>query len=134
MSMAHARALASKVGWFLVLLWTIALGAAFLFPLMCPQIETASSFSSTLVENPQPFDLISLYVPSNPFYSMANNVVPAVVIFSIVVGVALIGVEPKARLLEVLAPTNAALGRVNKFIAALTPYGLFATSRHGSFC
>jgi Na+/H+-dicarboxylate symporter len=126
MSMAHARALASKVGWFLVLLWTIALGAAFLFPLMFPQIETASYFSTTLIEDPQPFDLISLYVPSNPFYSMANNVVPAVVIFSIVVGVALIGVEPKARLLEVLATTNAALARVNKFVAALTPYGLFA--------
>jgi len=40
--------------------------------------------------------------------------------------VALIGVEPKARLLEVLATMNAAMSRVNGFVARLTPYGLFA--------
>jgi Na+/H+-dicarboxylate symporter len=126
LELADARSLASKVGSLLVLLWVIALTAAFMFPVMFPAIETASYFSTTLVEDPQPFDLISLYIPSNPFNSMANNVVPAVVIFSIVLGVALMGVAPKARLLEVLGTANAVMARVNSFVGRLTPYGLFA--------
>ena len=39
------------------------------------------------------FDFVALYVPSNPFHALANNVVPAVVLFSIVLGIALVGVE-----------------------------------------
>ena len=126
LSLAHARALAWRVGGLLALLWVIALAAVFVFPLMFPAIESASFFSTTLVEDPPPFDLVNLYIPSNPFNSMANNVVPAVVVFSILIGVALIGVEPKERLLEVLATMSAAMSRVNTFVARLTPYGLFA--------
>ena len=52
-------------------------------------------FSTSLVERREPFNFIDLYIPSNPFYSLANNIVPAVVLFSVVVGVSLIGVERK---------------------------------------
>ena len=71
-----------------------------LFPLMFPPNQNASFFSTTLLEEREPFDFLSLYIPTNPFYSLANNVVPAVVLFSIVVGVALIGVPNKAPLLD----------------------------------
>ena len=39
--------------------------------------ETASFFSTTLVEPPPVFDLVGLYIPTNPFASLADNVVPA---------------------------------------------------------
>ena len=39
----------------------------------------------------EPFDFLNLYIPTNPFNSLANNVVPAVVLFSVIVGAALIG-------------------------------------------
>ena len=126
LSLVNARALAWRVGSLLLLFWAIALSAVFVFPLMFPPMESASFFSTTLVEEPTPFNLVDLYIPSNPFNSMANNVVPAVVVFSIVMGVALIGVERKDRLLEVLATITDAMGRVNGFVARLTPYGLFA--------
>lgn len=126
LSLAHARAMAWRVGGLLALLWAVALAAVFVFPLMFPPMQSASFFSTTLVDDPQPFDLVNLYIPSNPFNSMANNVVPAVVVFSIVIGVALIGVERKERLLEVLATLTAAMSRINSFVAGLTPYGLFA--------
>ena len=57
LDLAHARSLAWKVGRLLVLLWAVALLAAFVFPLMFPAIDTASFFSTTLVEEPPPFDL-----------------------------------------------------------------------------
>ena len=66
-----------------------------LFPLMFPPLQTASFFSTTLFEPREPFDFVGLYIPTNPFNSLANNIVPAVVLFSVVIGVALIGVPDK---------------------------------------
>ena len=69
---------------------------------------------------------MGLYIPSNPFNSLANNVVPAVVVFSVVLGIALIGVPHKQPLLDVLAVVSAAVSRATNFIVSLTPYGIFA--------
>ncbi len=82
----QAKALAVRCGLLLLVLWGLALAAVFLFPLIFPRIETASFFSTTLLEGREPFNFVGLYVPTNPFSSLANNVVPAVVLFSIVLG------------------------------------------------
>ena len=95
----QAKTLALRCGALLLALWGLALAAVFLFPLIFPRIETASFFSTTLLEGREPIDFVSSYIPSNPFASLANNVVPAVVLFSIVLGVALIP-TPKERLLD----------------------------------
>ena len=79
-----------------------------------------------MVEPRPPFNFIDLYIPSNPFHSLANNVVPAVVLFSVLLGVALIGVERKQVLLDVLGVAGDALARATRFVVRLTPYGLFA--------
>jgi len=76
-------------------LWTLALFVVFLFPLMLRPMTTASFFSTTLLEPPRRFDLVELYIPANPFYSLANTIVPAVVLFSLVMGASLIGIAEK---------------------------------------
>jgi Na+/H+-dicarboxylate symporter len=73
-------------------LWLLALSFAFLVPLTFPAVQNASFFSSSLVEPPPAFNFIDLYIPANPFNSLANNVVPAVVLFSVILGVAVVGV------------------------------------------
>jgi Na+/H+-dicarboxylate symporter/ABC-type amino acid transport substrate-binding protein len=50
-----------------------------LTPLAFPPTENASFFSTSLVNPPPDLDLVALYVPSNPFASMAGNMVPATV-------------------------------------------------------
>src|SRR5262249_45492900 len=122
----EARVLARRVGVVLLLLWAAALGAALLVALMFPRHESASFFSTTLLEDRERFDFLGLYIPTNPFNSLANNIVPAVVLFSLVVGLALITVPHKERLIEVLAIANAAIGKATNFIVSLTPYGVFA--------
>ncbi len=122
----EATLLARRAGGFLLLLWGIALAAALAMPLSFPAWEAASFFSTSLVEEPSAFDLVSLYIPANPFNALANNVVPAVVLFSGALGVALIGVERKQALLDALDGLAAALTRVNDFVVNLTPYGVFA--------
>ena len=107
-------------------LWGLALVFTFLIPLAFPKVETASFFSTTLLERRPPFSFVDLYIPSNPFNALANNVVPAVVLFSVIVGVALIGVERKQALLDVLRVAADAVARATRLAVRLTPYGLFA--------
>ncbi len=127
---AEARRLLVRVGVLTLVLWALALGAVFLMPLAFPHIQNASFFSTTLVEERPPFDFVSLYIPSNPFHSLANSVVPAVVLFSGFLGVALIGIERKERLIEVLLTLERALAQANRFVVRLTPFGLCAIAAH----
>src|SRR5687767_6911549 len=126
LSYTQARMLGIRAGAVLATLWGIALLFAFLIPLAFPEVESAMFFSTTLVERRPPFNFVDLYIPSNPFHSLANNVVPAVVLFSVILGVALIGVQRKQVLLDVLDATFDALSRATRFVTRLTPYGLFA--------
>jgi Na+/H+-dicarboxylate symporter/ABC-type amino acid transport substrate-binding protein len=122
----QAKTLGFRAGAVLVGLWCVALVFTFLIPLAFPEIETASFFSTTLLERPPPFNFVDLFIPSNPFHSLSNNIVPAVVLFSVLLGVALIGVARKQMLLDVFSVAKEALSIVTSFIVRLTPYGIFA--------
>jgi Na+/H+-dicarboxylate symporter/ABC-type amino acid transport substrate-binding protein len=127
---AAARRLFVRVGGLVLALWAIALGTVLLLPLAFPPIVSASFFSTTLVEERAPTDFVALYIPSNPFHSLANNLVPAVVLFSSLLGFALIGAERKERLIENLNVLERALARTNRLVVRLTPLGLFAIAAH----
>src|SRR5918993_2958478 len=113
-------------------LWLVAITFALLIPLTFPSIENASFFSSSLIERPAEFDFLSLYVTSNPFHALANNIVPAVVLFSIVLGCAVVGIEHRERLLDVLLVARAAISRATRFVTRLTPIGLFAIAANAA--
>ena len=95
-------------------------------PLAFPDREAASFFSSSLVETPPPVDLVALYIPSNPFGAMANNIVPATVLFSILLGIGLSGVRGTTALLESMDALAEGLNRINKLMIRLTPAGAYA--------
>jgi len=120
----QVKTLGLRAGAVLIGLWCFALVFTFVIPLAFPETETASFFSTTLVERRPPFNFVDLFIPSNPFYSLSNNIVPAVVLFSVFVGVALVGVERKPALLDVFDVAKDALSRATKFVVGLTPYGL----------
>jgi Na+/H+-dicarboxylate symporter len=122
----QARQLAIKAGALLLVFWLITFAVILLMPLSFPEWVSAAFYSSALVENPPPVDFLKLYIPSNPFASLADNMVPAVVLFSILIGVALIGIERKETLLKGLSATANALIRVTNIIVKLTPLGVFA--------
>jgi len=122
----QARSLFLRVGLLTVALWGLTLCLVFVMPLAFPSVETASFFSTSLVEEPPPLDFLSLYIPANAFQSLANNVVPAVVLFSGFLGIALIGIEKKEPLLSGLQVLEKVLARANRFAVRLTPLGLFA--------
>jgi Na+/H+-dicarboxylate symporter len=121
-----ARRLGLWGGGLLLLLWALAFMMVALMPLAFPPLQSASFFSTSLVEPKQAVDFVGLYIPSNPFHSLANNAVPAVVIFSVALGVALITLPAKRQLIDSLEVLGDALLRINAFVTNLTPYGVFA--------
>jgi Na+/H+-dicarboxylate symporter len=115
-------------GLLVLLVWGITEASNLSLSLTYPDWTTGSLFSTSLLESAKPFDPLTLYVPSNPFYSMANAVVPAVVVFSIMLGVALIAVRDKDILLSGLGTLSDALMRIASFVGKLAPLGIFAIS------
>jgi len=123
---ADARRLAARGGLLLLIFWAIALAMIVVMPLAFPELRSASFFSTSLVEPPSKIDLLGLYIPTNPFHSLANSVIPAVVLFSIAVGAALMNVPGKEGVVDLLTVFTTALMRVNRFVVKLTPLGVFA--------
>ncbi len=126
----QARLVLTRGGALLLLLWALTLALVFAAPLALPAGKGGAFFSAAPQDVEHPIDWVNLYIPSNPFYALANNVVPAVVVFAILAGVALMGMKDKDALLKPLAVFNAAMGRVGSMVAKTTPFGIFAISAH----
>jgi len=117
-----------------VLLTILASGMVIVLvsPLAYPDWEAASYFSSSLLSSASHVDFVNLYITANPFDALANTIVPAVVLFSIVMGVAVMISERKAPLLELLASLDEALMNITRFMVKLAPVGIFAISANAA--
>ncbi len=116
-----------RIGVLVILgLWLVGLVALAIMTQSFPDWESGSFFSSRFTEQPEPPNWLDLFVPSNPFRSLANNSIPAVVVFSIGIGIALMTIPGKSRFLDPLEVLVDALSRLNKLVVQLTPLGLFA--------
>ena len=123
---AQARRLAVRGGMALLLLWAIGLALVAVSPLALPPEKGGAFYATTTASAEVPIDWLDLYIPSNPFRSLANNVVPAVVVFSILLGVALLGLDEKSRIVGPLRLVNEMLSRAGRLLLRLTPIGIFA--------
>jgi Na+/H+-dicarboxylate symporter/ABC-type amino acid transport substrate-binding protein len=132
LSLSEARRLGLRVGTVILVLWGLSITFALLIPLSFPESENASFFSTAMLEKRPDFNFVDLYIPANPFHSLANSIVPAIVLFSIFVGIALISVPHKQPLLEVMRVAMEAVSRTTRFIVRLTPYGIFAIAAHAA--
>ncbi|MDB4442594.1 cation:dicarboxylase symporter family transporter, partial [bacterium] len=131
LSYEKAGKLAITGGIVLVASWLLAFVIVFLMPLAFPSIEAGSFFSTSLVEVAE-VDFIDLYIPVNPFSSVARTVVPAAAVFSIAFGIALIGVENKQSLLDILDATSKTLSRIAMMVVKVTPIGVFAIAANAA--
>lgn len=128
LNVATAKTVGIRGAALTVTLWLITLLSVLFLPWVYPDWRTSTYFSPSLLQPPQTFDPLMLYLPSNPFYALANGIVPAVVVFSILLGVALIGVPNKERLLDGLQVLSDALMRVASAVGKIAPLGIFAIS------
>ncbi|MBU2869659.1 cation:dicarboxylase symporter family transporter [Colwellia sp. E2M01] len=125
-------AMASRIGMRAVkvifIMWSAVMATLLLLPLAYPNWETAGFFSSSMVAEAAPFNFIDLYIPSNIFASLSETIVPAVVLFSLLMGIALIQVPNKDTLITLTTNIGDSLMKVASYVAKLAPLGIFAIS------
>ena len=73
-------------------------------------------------------DFVELLVPTNLFRALTAHVVPAVVVFCVFLGVALIRMDSKEPLLAQLDLLARALVEINHVVVRFTPLGVFAVA------
>ena len=114
----------------LCLLWGIDFVVLLIMASAFPRWETGSFFSSRFTDEPPVAEWLDLFIPSNPFRSLADNSIPAVVVFCLGLGIALMSLPNKRSLLEPLDVLADALAGLNKLVVRLTPIGMFAIVAH----
>ena len=126
LTLAQAKQLAKYAIIVLLMMWAIIGTVLLLLPLALPELTSASFYSSSLVEPAKPVNFINIFIPKNFFASLSNNQIPAVVVFCIAMGVALITTKEKQEVLKLFDVLADAVMRVIKFVVKLTPIGVFA--------
>ncbi|MBL4822951.1 MAG: cation:dicarboxylase symporter family transporter [Colwellia sp.] len=111
----------------IILLSLIALLLFFILlaPIAFPNWQSADFYSVNTIKTVAEFDLIQLFIPTNPFYSFANGLIPSVVMFSIFLGVGLMQVKAKKQTLLTLIGLNNAIINVSFMVMKLAPLAIF---------
>jgi len=107
-------------------LWTAGGLMVLLLPQFLPPLVSSQFFHGGLFERPEPVELIDIYLPDNIFSGLAADNFPSVVLCSTVLGVLLESIDNKQRLLEPLEVMRQLFARLNKLVARIIPFGIFA--------
>ena len=126
LSADQAKVLGINAAGLLLVLWALVGVMVLILAMAFPEAEGATPFSTNLVEASREIDFLALYIPANPFNSLANAIIPAVVVFGLAMGISLIGIQRKEHLLALLATLSDLLTRITQAIVKLTPIGVFA--------
>ncbi|WP_371376334.1 cation:dicarboxylate symporter family transporter [Thalassotalea aquiviva] len=132
MSRIQAKKLAvyGTITFFILLL--CALIIILIAPTAFPKWQSAAFYNPSIANVAPPQDFLKMFIPANPFASFAESTVPAIVIFSIFVGVGFIGVENKRRSLYVFKDIRHALSLVTNAVMKVSPIGFLAIAWNAS--
>ncbi|RHW77639.1 cation:dicarboxylate symporter family transporter [Colwellia sp. RSH04] len=123
-----ATTIGSRAVKIILVIWLAVMTTLLFLPLAYPNWETGGFFSSSMVAEPTVFNFIKLYIPANIFSSLSETIVPAVVLFSLLMGVALIQVKNKETFLTLTTNISDSLMKVASYVTKLAPLGIFAIS------
>lgn len=124
----HFKRIFSRAAGVMLCLWLLGLVMVYMVSTTFPAISSGSFFSSSLIQPPPSIDYYALYIPSNPFASLADGAVPAIVLFSMAFGFALVRNPNKQVLLDPLNQISAVLSKMTKAFVKLLPIGVFSIS------
>lgn len=122
----ESKEMAAKGLSMTLMFWGIMAVYLVLMPLCFPEWNAAVFFSQNIVEKIKDVNYLELYIPANPFYSLANSFVPAITVFCICVGIALMSVKNKEVILNDFHICCTALLKANNGVVKLAPVGTFA--------
>lgn len=109
---------------FISLAWSINILVVYGITFLFPHSKTAQFGGYLSTEIPQ-MNFAELLIPENIFHDLSNNIVPAIVIFSLGIGIALILLKEKEVMMKGMQTLVEALTRITAWIARITPIGTF---------
>lgn len=125
LSYPEIRLMAVKGGGYVLLFWLIGLLVIACTSIALPNWESATFFSSSITDRVPPLDVVGMYIPSNPFFALSSSIIPAVVVFAIAIGLAVVGIPGKGAFLDNVEVLTESLMRIAGFVARLAPLGVF---------
>lgn len=109
---------------FIALAWVINLGmiycGVFLF-----SYNPGPSMANYVASPPSSINFAEILIPDNIFYALGNNIVPAIVVFSLVLGISLMHIRDKMPLMHLLTVLVDSLTKITSWISRITPIGTF---------
>lgn len=120
-----AKAIAIKAFLIILLFWVIGVVGYFSFQLAFPPRVAASFFSTQDLAAKASFNFIDQFIPSNPFLSLSDGIIPATVLFCLFLGFALMLDDGSGPVLSILRSLLRALDRMTHIIAKTFPVGIF---------
>lgn len=122
----RARKLGITALTVLLSFWAIGIALIVAVSAALPPIQGASFFSPPdTAPRGDEADVLHTLIPTNVFYSLVAEYVPAVVLFCLCFGAALMAVPGKERLLDLLDLCIEGISRINTMLVRLAPIGLF---------
>ncbi|MCL1048737.1 cation:dicarboxylase symporter family transporter [Shewanella abyssi] len=126
LTMVQAKSLGVKVGKLMLVIWMFGLLTMFLIKYTFPDWQAGEFFSLTALQDPNSINLLDIYIPSNPFFSLSNSYIPAIVLFCVATGIALISIDNKESLMRPMQLLGESFNKVTQSIVKLMPIGIFA--------
>ena len=121
-----AKKFLRTVAAILLLIWFLGVLIFFFMQFAFPAIEKASLFSTTDVPGAEETNLIELFIPSNPFFSLSEGLMPAIVLFCLLLGFALIGDEKNRPFVDMIQGLSTTLSKITRLMMKIVPLGIFA--------
>ncbi|GEM_PF-1169747 len=125
-----AKTIGKKGGVILLILWGVSIFYALCLRFSLPNVQRAKFFRPDDTTSDSFINLYDLFIPTNPFHSFANGYIPAIVIFSVLVGIAIIHQRKKASLIEYSKIMAELMKEVNNYITYLLPLGVLIMSSY----
>lgn len=126
----EARTITAKCGAVMLIFLAFGTISIAFMRLAIPDKSRPSFFASSGTTAAADFDFIENFIPYNPFHSLAEGIIPAIVIFCLLIGVALIGIQKKEALIAPLDVISMALSRVSSLVQVIVPLGIFVSAAH----
>ncbi|MBS0605323.1 MAG: cation:dicarboxylase symporter family transporter [Verrucomicrobia bacterium] len=124
LSLSQAKMIMKRGILFIGLAWSINICVIYLINYVFPRSESTQVSGYVSTETPH-LNFAELLIPDNIFYDLSNNIIPAIVIFSLLIGIALMYLKEKHTLMYCFENLVEALTRITSWIARITPYGTF---------
>lgn len=120
----QAKQILKKGPFFILLAWVINIVVIYLTYLVFPQPKVSPALSY-IANPPTSINFAELLIPENIFAALSNNILPAVVVFSVLIGISLMYMKEKTAIMSTLETLVQALTRITSWISRITPIGTF---------